>query len=264
MVQLGDYLQTQKFPRRTNLRLATLKAWTATVLFILLAFLIESFVVLYAIKLGVREDPNFILELNFQIPGTSWGASFVISPLFHLVPLAVVITLAFTWVYLTGHLVGKTQEIVKGKGKKELKLKELFGKIKFELSSKTVKSALFILIAFLVLIVAFSLLTYPQMIYRAIAYAYQNNPSLRNFVRGVAETLAPLGNAFSPINNALLSAAPIFREFFVGVGALIRPLAELDNNGKYLFFQNAAAWISALASLFYGEYIQKHRRYRRI
>lgn len=246
-----------------NLRLTALKKWKTTVLFILLAFLIEFFVVLYAIKLGVQEDPNRILELSFQIPGTTWGASFVVSPLFHLVPLAVVIALTFSWVYLTRHVVGKTQEIVKGKGRKELKLKELFGKIKFELSGKTVKSALFIFIAFSALIAVFSILTYPQMIYRAIVYAYQNDPSLRNFVKGVTETLAPLGNAFSPINNALLSAAPIFREFAVGVGALVKPLAELDNNGKYLFFQNAATWISALTSLFYGEYIQKRRRPRR-
>jgi hypothetical protein len=40
-------------------------------------------------------------------------------------------------------------------------------------------------------------------------------------------------------------------------------LADLDNVGKYLFFQNIAAWVSALVALFYGEYIRKSYRYRK-
>jgi hypothetical protein len=40
-------------------------------------------------------------------------------------------------------------------------------------------------------------------------------------------------------------------------------LADLDNVGKYLFFQNIAAWVSALVTLFYGEYTRKSYRYRK-
>jgi len=65
------------------------------------------------------------------------------------------------------------------------------------------------------------------------------------------------------MNNALLSAAPGFRDFVAGLGIVIKPLADLDNVGKYLVFQNVAVWVSAIAVLFYGEYVRKGYRYKK-
>lgn len=247
-----------------GIRFATAKTWASVILFTLLAFFIELLVVLYAIKLGVHEAPNNILKLNFQMPGTQWTAVILISPLFHLVPMAVVIALVSIWAYLT-KVIKRSREPSKGKvkfhAKGEGEVKELFGKIKLALYREPVKGGLYVLLVFSALILAVSLLTYPQLIYGIVAYAYQNDPSLRNFVKGAAETLAPISGILSPVHNALLSIAPIFREFYTYLGNLIKPLAELDDAGKYLFFQNAAAWVSALAALFYGEYILKGRRY---
>ena len=96
-----------------------------------------------------------------------------------------------------------------------------------------------------------------------MANAYKTNQSLLNFVKGTAETLAPIGGVFSAVNNALLAAAPSFRNFVLALGAIIKPLTELDNASKYLFFQNAAAWIVALSALIYGEVIRKSYRYKR-
>jgi len=273
------------------------------VLFLLIATLTEYLIVLYAVNLGV-EDAT-LLHWSFKFPGTDWTAIIAISPLFHLVPMAVIITLASVWTYLTKHMAVKPQEIRKEKvrpitkPKKETKLKEVgkltskisraikrfFGKIKSGLlrvrsvaylwqkihfARATIKSALTVLLVFSAFILMVSLLAYPQLIYRTASNMYQNNASLlaivrstNDFARGVAEALAPIGWICSAVNNALISAAPGFKGVVLGLGAIIKPLASLDNVGKYLVFQNFAAWVSALATLFYGEYVRKGYRYRK-
>ena len=275
-------MSIQKPPKRLVIRWTTLKGLAAIILFLIIATLIEYIVVLYAINLGVKDTTP--LQWNAQFPETDWILTITISPLFHLVPIAVIITLLFSWTYLTRHMAVKPREIWKGKAGpaakrvKETKLKKTFGKIKSGLlrvkgvaylwqkihfARATTKGALTVLLAFATFILIISLLAYPKLIYQTISNAYQNNPSLLNFVKGTSEALAPIGGIFSGINNALLSAAPSFRDFALGLGTIIKPLADLDNVGKYLFLQNIAAWISALTALFYGEYARKTFRYRK-
>jgi hypothetical protein len=67
----------------------------------------------------------------------------------------------------------------------------------------------------------------------------------------------------SALGNAFAFAAPGFRDLALGFGGLISPLARLDNAGKYLVVQNAAAWLCALTALFYVEFLQKNRPYRK-
>jgi len=285
-------------------RWTTLKGLAAIILFLTIAALIEYSVVLYAINLGVNKDET-LLQWSFQFPGTDWTITIAVSPLFHLVPIAVIITLAFSWTHLTKYVAVKPHRTPKEKvrpvvkRRKESRLKEarkltskishavkrFFGKIRSELlrvkgvaylwqkihfAKAAIKSALTVLLVFSVFIIIASLLAYPQLIYRTISYAYQNNPSLlgfvkstNNFARGIAEALAPIGWICSSINNALLSIAPSFRDFVLSLGGLIKPLTELDDVGKYLVFQNVAAWVSALTALFYGEYRRKSFRYRK-
>jgi hypothetical protein len=68
---------------------------------------------------------------------------------------------------------------------------------------------------------------------------------------------------FSAVNNALFAAAPWFRNFVLGIATVVGPLTSVDNAGKYLAFQNIAAWASAFIVLFYGQYAQKSRRFRK-
>lgn len=281
-----------------------MKGVAAIILFLLIATLVEYFVVLYAVNLEVKENPENLLQWSFQFPGTDWTTTIAISPLFHLVPIAVIITLASSWSYLTKYVAVKPPKLLKGKSKptkreKKRGLKEarkltskishaaknFFGKIKFGLlrvkgvaylwkeihfARATIKSALTVLLVFSVFMLTVSLLAYPRLIYGTISNAYQNNPSLLNFikstsssVKGIVEALAPIGWICSSISNALLSAAPGFRDFVLSLGALIKPLTDLDNAGKYLVFQNVAAWVSALTALFYGEYTRKGYRYKK-
>jgi len=44
---------------------------------------------------------------------------------------------------------------------------------------------------------------------------------------------------------------------------VISPIATLNNVDKYLFFQNAAAWVSVLATIVYGERTKKGYRYKK-
>jgi hypothetical protein len=285
-------------------RWTTLKGIVAIILFIIIAALIEYSIVLYAMNLGVKEKPENLLQWNFQFPGTDWATTITVSPLFHLVPIAVIITLVSSWGYLTKYVAVKPPKTLKEKAKPTKRgkkrglrearklasrishaVKNFFDKIRSGLSRvkgvaypwqeihfarATIKSASTVLLVFAVFILLVSLLAYPQLIYRTISSAYQNNPSLLNFtkstsssIKGIAEALAPIGWICSAINNALLSAASGFRDFVLSLGVLIKPLTDLDNAGKYLVFQNVAAWVSALSALFYGEYMGKSYRYKK-
>jgi hypothetical protein len=137
-------------------------------------------------------------------------------------------------------------------------------------SRATIKSALIVFLGFLAILLIVSLLTYPALIYHSIMSSYQNKSPLYGFVvatsnalRGFAKTVSPIGWIATAINNGLLAIAPGFRTIGLGLGSLIAPLANLDPAGKYLVFQNAAAWISVLFVLFYGYYGRKSYRYRK-
>jgi len=264
-------LATQNPQKHLVIRWTTLRGFAAILVFSLIAVFVEYVVVIYAMNLGVQEKPEDMI----------FG---VISPLFHLVPTAVIITLVSSWTYLTKHAAKRPKEMLKGKGgsiprqSKQSGLKKAFGRMKrgllkakriayvwqkIHFARATIKSAITVLLAFAVFILIVSLLAYPQTIYQAVSAAYQNNPSLLGFVQGTGHALASVGGAFSAVNNALVSAAPGFRDFCIEVGNIIKPLADLDNTGKYLVFQNIAAWASAVTVLFYGQYGQKGFRYKK-
>jgi predicted PurR-regulated permease PerM len=138
------------------------------------------------------------------------------------------------------------------------------------LSRASVKSAAIVLLVFVVFVLVFIVLAYPQLIYSAVANAYRTNSGLVNFVSGfnswaggVAKTLSPIGWIGNAINNALLSAAPTVGYIGSALGGLLTPLTTLDNMGKYLVLQNAAAWISVLLILVHGERSGKGYRYKK-
>jgi hypothetical protein len=273
-------LSTSKPSKRLIIRWTALEGLTAILLFLVLTALIEYIIVIYAISLGVKDLA--ILRWTGQLPPTNQTFTIVISPLFHLVPIAVMVTLACVWTYLTKHLAIKTYDERRRKygttSKQAKKAKKFFDKIKSPLLSvksiayfwqkihstqATLKGALSVILIFLVFVLLFSLFTYPKLIHETIANAYKTNPSLLNFIKGTTKAFTSFGDFFSAINNALLATAPSFRNFALGFGAIIKPLSTLDNASKYLVFQNAAVWIVALSALLYGEVIQKSYRYKR-
>jgi hypothetical protein len=265
------------------IRWTTLKGLVAIIIFLIIATLIEYAIVIYAMSIGVKEKPENLLQWVFSFPGAHQTVTITISPLFNLVPIAVIITLAFSWVYLTRQIAVKPYE-AKGeriepstKKGKQSRVKGFFDKIKawllkvkgvaylwqkIHFARATIRSALIVLIVFAALILVVSLFAYPKLIYQTISSGYQNDPSLLNFVKDTAHALGSLGGIFSSVNSALIGAAPGFRNFALSIGSVIGPLSSLDNTGKYLVFQNVAAWVSALFAIFYGQYIRKGYRYK--
>jgi hypothetical protein len=262
--------------------------------------LIEYAVVLYAIGLEAH-DPT-VLQWNFMLPGSSSPVTIAFSPLFNLVPVAVVVTLTFIWTHLANQLAAKTPERQKGKvgptsrhaiKKRTLTSKitqparKFFGKMKSELlqaralnrisnvwkkmpfARATMKSALIVLITFILFVLVFSLLAHPHLIYQTVKNLYQSNPSLLNFVvsvgnsvGGFAETISPISLIGRSVSEGLLAAAPSVKVLGLSLGDSIIPLTSLDSTSKYLVFQNAAAWALVASTLLLFQH-KRRRRYVR-
>lgn len=257
-------LSSHNIPKHIVSRWTTLKRSAATVVFLAIAILAESLVVAYAASLGVKDETA--LQWSAKLPSSDWSITLAVSPLFHLVPITVIMTLISTWMYMSRQVFVPPSEVAKTKlrmDSQHMKEKDvrLFGRAMP--ARATVRSALTVLIVFSGLVMATSFLVYPQLIYENISGSYQSNSSFLSFVRGTGEALAPVGSVFSVVNSALLSLAPSFRNFVIGIGGAISFPVSLDNAGKYLVFQNAAAWISAIAVLLHGEYGRSYRRHRK-
>ncbi|MEM3718646.1 MAG: hypothetical protein QXD45_01285 [Candidatus Bathyarchaeia archaeon] len=275
------------------LRWSSLKGLTAIILFIVAAVLIEYLIILYAMKLGVKEESP--VQWSFKFPVTNWTATLTLSPFFHLVPVAVIIALTSTWICLTKYVAMNPQKPSIEKDKLIKKASRKTGeeskiKLRFESSEKaflskiklrflksrsialfwrkvsfakaTIKSALLILLSFSALTLIVSILAYPKMIYQTLSNFYIHNPLLLGFVKTVGT--ATMGWFCSAFNNAVLNVAPLFRNFIQSVGSLIKPVVELSPAGKYLVIQNVAAWISASSVLLYGAITQRRHRLRRV
>lgn len=256
--------------KRMLIRWATGKGLIAITLFTLLAILMEYLIILYTITLGAT-DPALIT--------LTWPATLAISPLFHIVPTAVIITLVATWTYLTKRLATKPPEQKTFKAQKhpkappatktEQKPKRTLTQT-IRQAKKPIKTTLIITLVFLLFTLTAIVLAYPQLIYNTIASNYQNNPGFVNFVaainsaiEGFNQAAGPLGSLATTINNGIRILSPGIKVVGTALGNLLTPIATLDPAGKYLAIQNLAAWISVLTIILYGRYSRKPLRYRR-
>jgi len=229
------------------------------IIFLIIAVLLELVVVVYAMSLGVKDQS--VVQYSFRFPGTDWKATIGISLLFQLVPIMVVIALVSSWIYLTERSAVRRREPPKtGPSAKRSEIKDIMTRLKSELLEAPIKSAIFVFFMFMTFAFIVSLLVYPHLIFHTIANAYTNNPSLLSFIKGSGRIFAPLAWF---VNGAVPAIGPGFRYFAAGLGNLLAPLADLDNPGKYLVLQNAAAWISALIALTYGEFSRRGYRHRK-
>jgi hypothetical protein len=135
-----------------------------------------------------------------------------------------------------------------------------------------IKGTSIVVLVFLVSFLTVHLMEYPRLIHDLIVGFYRGNPSFHGFVirtidiaGSMGQALAPIGWLASAINNALISASPGFRSVLESsILSVTDPLVKLDIVWKYAICQNLAAWISAIASMAYGQYTSLlYRRYRR-
>jgi hypothetical protein len=251
----------------------TFGGWTApkgllTIgLFLALAFISEFFMVSFFAGSGLAETTAYPLP---------------VSPLFHLLPLAVILVLVSSWMYFTNHIATRPHRISPAKVSKSRRrrsrrttkstrnlmgaIKKFFSKIssvflrssggssapqRLSFGNLAFESTVTVLTIFLLSIILLSVLVYPNLFTEFAAGFYSKTSPLQGFMQSLAEGLAPIA-------SVLDSIAPGFRSAFEGIVSARTPsLTEGDMLWRYVFCQNAAAWISALAALAYVRYFSK-------
>ena len=270
--------------------------WTAlrglSVVAILLTLALEYLIVLFFMGFGLVEEHPIVIHMAVTIS---------ISPLFHLIPLAVCVVLISSWIHLTDQLatlpyrrgVSRKPPSRRRRGKAQrVGLFGLFDRAQRGLEAvfrglgqlphrlpgaswivqrlSPVRFAVQSLLILFTLFPASMLLVYglahPTLLYDAVVNFYRGNPSFHSFVLGAISSIQSLpiiGWMIHAVNGVLLPIAPGFRASLEGLGMAVSPLTRLDLTSKYLLCQNLAAWISALTSLLCGRYAARaRRRYR--
>jgi hypothetical protein len=274
--------------KRLIFRWTAPKGFVAIVLFFALAFLFEYLMVYFFTFSGLTD--NFALKI-FTI---------TISPLFHLMPLGVIFVLISSWAYLTKYVAvvprrtspsKKPLETHRRQPRRARKMRfksfrNFFRRIgaaflrirgvsyvqqRLFFARAAVKSTATVLTVFLVSVLALYILVYPNLSHDLAIGLYSANPSFHGFVlktietaKGLAQALSPIGWLASAIDGALRAVAPGFRDAIEGLGSsMTGPLTNLDLVWKYTLCQNAAAWISGIVALAYGEYTSRVYRIRK-
>jgi hypothetical protein len=245
----------------------TFGGWTApkrllTIgLFLALAFTSEFFMVSFFAGSGLTE---------------TYAHPLPVSPLFHLLPLAVILVLVSSWIYLTNHIATRPHRMSPAKVSKTRRRprrasKNVFSKISSVFSSSGVSSApqrlsfgslafestVTVLTIFLLSIILLSVLVYPKLFTEFAAGFYSKTSPLQGFMQSLADVLVPIASGLDSIASG-------FRIAFEGIVSTALPsLTGGDLLWRYVFCQNAAAWISALAALAYVKYFSNTYRSRR-
>lgn len=260
--------------------------WTAPkglltiVLFLALALISEFFMVSFFAFSGLTEISAYPLP---------------VSPLFHLLPLAVILVLVSSWIYLTKHIAMRPHRISPAKvserrrrrprGRKTRSkstrsvigaIKKFFNQIssvflrsrggsfvqrRLSFGRVALESAVTVLTIFLLSIILLSVLVYPNLFTDFAVGFYSANSAFHGFVLKTIETLQGIGKVLAPIDGGLRAIAPGFRNAFEGlVTSRSQSLTEGDLLWRYVFCQNAAAWVSAIAALAYVRYFSKTYR----
>ncbi|MDH5495371.1 MAG: hypothetical protein OEY24_06690 [Candidatus Bathyarchaeota archaeon] len=274
--------------KRLIFRWTTPKNLLAILLFIILTIIVEFIIITFAIPTAAKDPTATTLSL----------LNVTISLLYHIIPAAVIVTLTTSFTHLATHTANipkKTQIPKKPQTQKSTRLKPLrqfhkkirratrkiktkilktpaiaYIKQRITLAKAIIKSATTITLTFIIIITLVTIAAYPKIIPTATADFYHWNTVFLSFVtttikasETIANTIPPIGAVATAIHNALIAAAPTFRNTLeAAASAITSGLVSLNPTEKYLIIQNAAAWIIAIATLSYSQYI-KNRRYRR-
>lgn len=219
--------------KRLIIRWTAPKGFAAILLFLASAFLLEYLVVYTFLSGGLTDEFTWIE--TFQVPYVNWSFTLAVSPLFHLLPLSVVIVLISSWIFLTRHIafiphriesakktaikrrqpqrrifksirnffkrINRSMQKI-GRGLKEAFLRiPGFSKLSRRLffARTAIRSAMVILLAFVSLAFLAHSLAYPWWIHDIVINFYRGNPSFMSFVTGAQESLQSLGQALAPV-----------------------------------------------------------------
>lgn len=264
----------------------------AVILFIALAAVLQYIIITFTISMGAKDPTGVSLPfLNVTI-----------SLLYHFLPVAVIIALTASFTYLTAQTATITPRIQPSKrplsqpgrqrSRRLKSLRKLSRRLQYTarkvrnrilrvpalasirnriiLAKAIIRSAVMIITVFVILILLVTIAAYPPLVPVATDNFYQWNTAFLHFVaatirasKTIADAVPPINAVAAAINNALIAAAPAFRNTVEGAASAITSgLVSLHPTEKYLVIQNSAAWIVALATILYIQYV-KTRRYRR-
>lgn len=224
---------TETSQRRLIIKWTTPKGFASLILFIIIAALIETSLIIGFQIIGLSDQNAWTTTV--LIPSTNLSFAVSISPLFHLLPLSVIIVLLSSWQYLAKYLAKYTAyapraEITKRaqppprrtQEKQRLKslrqftkrvtrrlqrtgrnIKTSAQKIKgisylsqrLNLAKPKVRSALTIVLTFLAILFIIVIIEYPDLIHQSILNLYRSFPALLYLVKGIGQWLAGIGQA---------------------------------------------------------------------
>lgn len=95
-------MSSEKHWKRLIFKWTALKGFIAMSLFSMLALFVEYFLVCFFLSFGLVD--KYLFTATFQVPLTSLFFTVTISPLFHFIPLGVIVVLVSSWMYLTKHV----------------------------------------------------------------------------------------------------------------------------------------------------------------
>jgi hypothetical protein len=232
---------------------STFGGWTTTKglltigLFLALAFIAEFFMISFFAGSGLTE--------TYALP---------VSPLFHILPLAVILVLVSSWMYLTNHIVTRPHrttpvKVPKARRRHSRKTsKSVFSKISSIFSSSGVsapqrlsfdrlalESTVTVLTVFLLAAILLAVIVYPNVFTRFAVGFYSETSALQGFMQSLGDAVVSVARVFDGV-------APGFRSGFEGiVSANLSSLTSGDIVWRYVLCQNVAAWVSAFAVLAY-------------
>ena len=249
---------------------STTFSWTApkgllTVgLFLAIAFVSEFFMVSFFAGSGLTEVATSLLPVSL---------------LFHILPLGVIIVLVLSWTYLTKNMamrpqrkaptkVSKSRRRAKRRARKSSSsaigaVKNVLAKLgsgggsyvprRLSFGRVAFENAITVLTVFLLAIILLAVLVYPNLFTDFAVGFYSKTAALQGFLRSLAEGMVS-------VFGGLQSIAPGFRHAFEGiVSSRWVSLSGGDLLWRYVFCQNAAAWISAISVLVYVRYFSGAR-----
>jgi hypothetical protein len=221
-----QHLTTQTQPRH-HIKWTTPKGLASLILFIIITALIEAALIIGFQTIGLQ-DPNAWTTTIF--PGTNFSFILSISPLFHILPLSVIIVLLTSWQYLAKYTTytppteatKRTQPPKRTQQKQRFKSLRQFTKRltkrlqrtgrniktdaqktkgisylsqRLNLTKPTTRSALTIFFTFLAILFIIVLIEYPDLIHQSTLNLYKDFPALQYFVKGIGQWLTGIGQA---------------------------------------------------------------------
>jgi hypothetical protein len=205
-------------------------------LFFVLTLVIETIIVFSFQSMGLV-DLN-VWTGTFLIPYANWAFTLSISPLFHLLPISVIVVLLSSWVYLTKHTAFIPQRVEPARrvsaptrrGQESRRFRSIrqffkrlsrrlqrFGRVlkagfqrirgvsyisqRLFFARAAVKSAATVLLIFLSVVLLVLVVEYPDLIHSWTLNLYRGSPAFLNLVSGTGQWLNGIGQAVPPLGG---------------------------------------------------------------